>query len=225
MATARTGLSILFGIVIGFHIRLTVLEDQLAHHIEPRLSQNLHDFLVAKNSSQQVQNESTSHQLRMRPNKAPSISSHGSTSFKALKLPTPVIALSFPKSGTTSLYAFFNCSGIVTQHYCSRGDLQDHHPCANGTMTECILKNMGQGRPMLKDCGDDFYQVFTQLDAERPAGKPDLKAKPNEQRKTFILTNGSHAKIPQTHFLPQHFELEQVRVFDAMNTGLPFQPG
>lgn len=47
--------------------------------------------------------------------------------------PLPVIVLGYPKSGTTSIWNFFNCSGVLAQHYCAYGDLQDAPPCSKAT--------------------------------------------------------------------------------------------
>lgn len=58
-----------------------------------------------------------------------------------LKLPTPVILLGFPKSGTTSIFHFFTCSGVRTQHFCCCNDTSDHPPCQVDTMANCILNN------------------------------------------------------------------------------------
>lgn len=99
-----------------------------------------------------------------------------------LKLSTPAFVVGFPKSGTTSVYRFFNCSGVVTQHYCSGGERRDHPPCRYGKMSNCILQNMAKpNRTMLQGCGD--YTVYAQIDGERDTGGI---------------------------FLPQHFHLDRL---------------
>jgi len=118
----------------------------------------------------------------------------------SLKLPTPVIVLGYPKSGTTSVWNFFNCSGVVSQHYCAKGVTKNHPPCEKGLMVSCVLKNMAQDRPMLEGCGD--YQVYAQIDGERPRGPGNRGA---------LLENGqSDLTFTMRHFLPQHFHLDKL---------------
>jgi len=133
------------------------------------------------------------------------------TSHTTLKLPTPVFVLGYPKSGTTSIYGFFNCSGIVSQHFCCCGDRSDHPPCKKGTMARCILRNMGKNRPLLEGCGD--YDVYAQLDGERPIFPL------RDGQKGVLLENGTlemHStttrgnSLLMRHFLPQHFHLDKI---------------
>lgn len=71
----------------------------------------------------------------------------------------PVIVLGFPKTGTTSLQAYFRCGGLDTSHY----KCGDHGMCG-----ECIKDALDAGDPPLRSCGD--YQAWAQLDF---AGNPD----------------------------------------------------
>ena len=70
----------------------------------------------------------------------------------------PIVVLGFPKTGTTSLQAFFRCGGLDTSHY----KCGDH-----GTCGECIKSALDAGHPPLRSCGD--YQAWAQLDF---AGNP-----------------------------------------------------
>ena len=54
-------------------------------------------------------------------------------SMVAISKKLPVIVLGFPKSGTTSIWNYFNCSGVLAQHFCAYGDLQDAPPCSKAT--------------------------------------------------------------------------------------------
>ena len=54
-------------------------------------------------------------------------------SLVAITKKLPVIVLGFPKSGTTSIWNYFNCSGVLAQHFCAYGDLQDAPPCSKAT--------------------------------------------------------------------------------------------
>lgn len=134
---------------------------------------------------------------------------------KGLKLPLPIIVLSFPKSGTTSVHHFFSCSGVTAQHFCCCGDESDHPPCEKDTMSVCILKNMAKNRKMLENCGN--YQVYCQLDGERPI------LRDNEQQRNGILLEDGTLEFHDTstsqgrnsmfrHFLPQHFNLDRLHL-------------
>jgi predicted SnoaL-like aldol condensation-catalyzing enzyme len=133
------------------------------------------------------------------------------TRHTTLKLPSPVFVLGYPKSGTTSIWRFFHCSGIVSQHFCCCGDQSDHPPCETNSMAKCILRNMANERPILQGCGD--YQVYAQLDGERPIYSD------NQGMKGVLLNNGSLHIQPKAlrgnsllmrHFLPQHFHLDEI---------------
>ena len=68
-------------------------------------------------------------------------------------------------------------------------------------MAECVLMNMAEGNKMLDGCGD--YQVFAQIDGERPRDK--------RKRIGMLFENGTRSlDAPYSHFLPQHFSLEQI---------------
>lgn len=70
------------------------------------------------------------------------------------KLPKPYINLGFPKMGTSSLHAFFECGGLTSLHYrCGR-----NHSCA-----KCMIQNSNAGLPPLSEpnCGqaDSYAQI------------------------------------------------------------------
>jgi hypothetical protein len=137
--------------------------------------------------------------------------------YPKLRLPTPVIVVGFPKSGTTSIHHFFTCAKAHAQHFCCCGDTNDHAPCQVDTMAVCILKNMAQNRKMLHNCGE--YQVYAQIDGERPILQP-AGAAGSSDFKGVLLENGTlelhniRQKVERQllfrHFLPQHFSLEQL---------------
>eukprot|EP01082_Thalassiosira_pseudonana_P006616 g6182.t1 g6182 contig20:1016324-1019061(+) len=71
------------------------------------------------------------------------------------KLPKPYINLGFPKMGTSSLHAFFECGGLTSLHYrCGR----NHPSCA-----KCMLQNLNAELPLLSEpyCGqaDSYAQI------------------------------------------------------------------
>ena len=83
-----------------------------------------------------------------------------------LKLPTPIFVVGFPKAGTSSIHAMFQCNGVRSSHYCCCGSNRTHTHCNDGgrSFAECMRDNIKQKRPILKDCGD--YTVYAQMDAE-----------------------------------------------------------
>ena len=129
-----------------------------------------------------------------------------------LKVPTPIIVVGYPKSGTTSVWRAFTCAGIVSQHFCCCGDTSDHPPCTKITMARCILENMARNRSMLEGCGN--YEVFTQIDGERPVSVN------SQGQKGVLMEDGSwkiyahntfnERQMMMRHFLPQHFYLERL---------------
>ena len=76
----------------------------------------------------------------------------------------PVIVLSLPKSGTTSLANFFQCGGIRAAHtYGRRRSAQGfREPFRIGA---CIKENYHANRPLLTDCKPDFYSVYSDIGA------------------------------------------------------------
>lgn len=129
-----------------------------------------------------------------------------------LSVPEPVIVVGLPKSGTTTIWNFFNCSNVVAQHYCSKGDVSTHPPCHNNlpTMATCILRNMSRGkgktrtRTLLEGCGD--YQVYAQIDGERP-----VKHNRNTNKTGSLSETGRlNEDFKMRHFLPQHFYLDEL---------------
>jgi hypothetical protein len=109
----------------------------------------------------------------------------------------------YPKSGTTSIYNYFNCSGVVTQHYCSGGDTNASPPCEHMPMAHCIVENLAKKRPMLRRCGD--YEVYAQIDGERPLRRPH-----GVKKWSSLMNDGSVDSETFLHFLPQHFFLEKL---------------
>jgi hypothetical protein len=91
-----------------------------------------------------------------------------------LTLPTPILVVGMPKTGTTSIRDFFRCNGHNASHW----------KCATDTMTmggpdslrkkaikgkycaQVIKDNIANNRPALQDTGN--YQVYAQMDVELP---------------------------------------------------------
>ncbi|CAB9496341.1 expressed unknown protein [Seminavis robusta] len=75
-----------------------------------------------------------------------------------LKVPTPVLVPSLPKSGTTSIWKYFLCGLGKGQAAHQWGSI------ANGTaqvrLGKCFQANIKKHRPLLQGCGDS-YKVWT----------------------------------------------------------------
>lgn len=70
---------------------------------------------------------------------------------------SPIFVMGFGKTGTTSLYRYFQCGGYRVSHWKCLPDLL----CGR-----CLFDNYYANRPLLTGCGD--YEVYTQLDATEP---------------------------------------------------------
>lgn len=70
-------------------------------------------------------------------------------------LPTPILQVGMPKTGTTSIHTFFERSGYRSSHY----RCINRHYCGL-----CIRAALQKGEPALKACGD--YEVWAQMDVE-----------------------------------------------------------
>jgi len=89
------------------------------------------------------------------------------------------IVVGLPKSGTTSVYHFFSCSGYRTTHYCCCGTKAIEYPCEGGKLlSQQLRENLDAGRNLWHGTGNKA--VHAQLDGESPT---------------------------ETYFLPQHYNL------------------
>eukprot|EP00588_Corethron_pennatum_P013481 CAMPEP_0194277106 /NCGR_PEP_ID=MMETSP0169-20130528/9514_1 /TAXON_ID=218684 /ORGANISM="Corethron pennatum, Strain L29A3" /LENGTH=343 /DNA_ID=CAMNT_0039020981 /DNA_START=110 /DNA_END=1141 /DNA_ORIENTATION=- len=82
----------------------------------------------------------------------------------------PVVNLSFPKTGTTSLWKFFKCGGVAASHFdCVLSGSSRTVPCGL-----CINGNVRSSRSPFDGCGD--YHVWVQTDYAREGIYPQLDA-------------------------------------------------
>jgi hypothetical protein len=88
------------------------------------------------------------------------------SSGKSAALPPFAIGVGLPKSGTTSLYHYFQCSGYQTSHYCCCGAInQTEYPCRGGKlMSEQLRDNLVAQRFLWTNLDDAV--VHAQLDGE-----------------------------------------------------------
>jgi len=71
-----------------------------------------------------------------------------------LKITFPVFVPSLPKSGTTSIWQYFNCGGHHASHQWVK--VNDTESMQSG---QCMKQNIALGQPPFQDCGN--YDVFT----------------------------------------------------------------
>ena len=108
----------------------------------------------------------------------------------------PIIVVGMPKSGTSTIAAYFHCGSVKTSHWiCGVGGRK----CGL-----CIKGNMDAGKPPFSDCGG--YEVYAQIDVVGGRGHPGggnstcylpqveaLHAIHNEfPNSTFILNHRQH---------------------------------
>jgi hypothetical protein len=90
-----------------------------------------------------------------------------------LQIPTPVLLASLPKSGTTSIWRYFDCGGqkashhqaIVNETWSNKTVLGTGDKVSGKAMVSglCMKWNVLAGRPLLEGCGD--YDVWTDTGA------------------------------------------------------------
>lgn len=125
--------------------------------------------------------------LRQLRDRAPERVQPASTSEKKKPTTSPgeqpyAIVVGLPKSGTTSIYHYFSCSGFRTTHYCCCGTHATEYPCSGGKLlSQQLRENLDAGRPLWYGTGDKV--VHAQLDGE---------------------------SATESYFLPQHYHLNEI---------------
>jgi len=97
----------------------------------------------------------TSHNLGKFADKESKVVLPARPAVKPRLLPTPILVVGLPKTGTTSIHAFFKRSGYRSSHF----KCIDDRFCGL-----CIKAAARQGKTPLKSCGD--YEVWAQMDME-----------------------------------------------------------
>ena len=140
-------------------------------------------------------------------------------------LPKPIINVGFPKSGTSSIFEFFRCNGLIGQHwFCC--EPQTHHAVVRNyyLMSTCILRNLANDLPILHDCGNnvggggeengekgggdhEYVDVYSEINGPRKLYKQGkLKG---ELLDDGILADKSISISPRILF-PQHHYLNKI---------------
>eukprot|EP00588_Corethron_pennatum_P035569 CAMPEP_0194343674 /NCGR_PEP_ID=MMETSP0171-20130528/98096_1 /TAXON_ID=218684 /ORGANISM="Corethron pennatum, Strain L29A3" /LENGTH=231 /DNA_ID=CAMNT_0039109999 /DNA_START=68 /DNA_END=759 /DNA_ORIENTATION=+ len=86
-----------------------------------------------------------------------------------LRLPTPVLVVGFPKSGTTSVWSYFHCGGIPSSHE-TCGQRHDGSRWVRVLCGTCISHNVARGAPPLTGCGN--YAVWAEMNVSVKDGDP-----------------------------------------------------
>ena len=132
------------------------------------------------------------------------------------KLPKPIIVVGLPKAGTSSLFSFFYCNGLPSQHwYCCNMQQSPSVQLTFGKnqldfMAHCMMRNLISNRTILQSCGS--YQALTELNGPRPL-RTHIKNNGSTILVDGVLTDaGTWDTSPpyQRIFLPQHFALHQI---------------
>ena len=156
-----------------------------------------------------------------------------------LKLPTPIIVVGLPKSGTTSIAGYFRCGRIAASHFsCEVGEPDwdaksaRWRNCrlpkgAGGPMTDtgqfplcgiCVERNIIHGRPPLEGCGP--YKVFAELDsAEHPLPSP--KSNSTKGRRLRSPESDVLGVIPSLSAIRPLCSYPQINHLDKIHSAYP----
>lgn len=120
------------------------------------------------------------------------ISTNQSKGYKGHEKPLAIV-VGLPKSGTTSVYQFFSCSGYRTTHYCCCGSTATEYPCADGKLFgQQLQENLRDGLPLWH--GIEQMEIHTQIDGEE------------------FLSGKRGFGDGGPYFLPQHYHLDKLEL-------------
>ena len=131
-----------------------------------------------------------------------------------LLLPKPIINVGFPKAGTSTIFSFFHCNGLKSQHwYCCEPQLHPSQTKHRMLMSQCLLDNLiaaknqtyqeqQQRRPLFQGCGD--YDVYTELNG------PRIKYGRTLWDDGVVLKPHESVKDKQRIIFPQHHRLDEI---------------
>lgn len=131
------------------------------------------------------------------------IQSIGKKTSKELRLPKPVINVGFPKAGTSSIFSFFHCNGLKSQHwFCCEPQDSPKRTKSQKLMSKCLLNNLVDGRPFFQNCGD--YEVYSEING--PRHFPDQTLLDNGK----LLSKAESMTTKRRLFFPQHHRLDAI---------------
>jgi len=111
------------------------------------------------------------------------------------------IVVGLPKSGTTSVYHFFSCSGgYSTTHYCCCGSNETEFPCTGGRLlSEQIKENLDKKRSF-------WYGTM----GETTTGGDGSGRNGSQQQQLLIHAQLDGESSTDTYFLPQYSHLKEL---------------
>ena len=123
---------------------------------------------------------------------------------RKMKLSKPIINVGFPKAGTSSIFRFFHCNGLKSQHWYCCGEQNDPGNTTNPLlMSSCILGNLATGRLLFEGCGE--YDVYAEING------PRIKHDQGKEEAT-LLDDGRlvSERFKPRILLPQHHYLDKI---------------
>lgn len=129
-----------------------------------------------------------------------------------LKLPKPVINVGFPKAGTSSIFSFFHCNGLVGQHwFCCENQTNPAGTEHQYLMSRCILENViarhtnkNTSRQIFDGCGE--YDFYSEINGPRVFQEFQFRTLQDDGR---LSTRGQTNQAPRM-IVPQHHYLDLI---------------
>eukprot|EP00588_Corethron_pennatum_P010696 CAMPEP_0194277344 /NCGR_PEP_ID=MMETSP0169-20130528/9702_1 /TAXON_ID=218684 /ORGANISM="Corethron pennatum, Strain L29A3" /LENGTH=555 /DNA_ID=CAMNT_0039021295 /DNA_START=290 /DNA_END=1957 /DNA_ORIENTATION=- len=119
-----------------------------------------------------------------------------------LKLPTPVISLGFPKTGTTSIFHYFHCGKFPSSHYRCANKLSSKK-AGRFRCGDCVQNNIGNGNPMFKSCGS--FDVWAEINSSNIYDKVPTIFLPQVEHLNAIHENYPNATFVLTKRDPEEW--------------------
>eukprot|EP00536_Pseudo-nitzschia_multiseries_P008123 jgi/Psemu1/256921/estExt_Genewise1Plus.C_2000080 len=125
---------------------------------------------------------------------------------ETLRLPKPIINVGFPKAGTSTIFSFFHCNGLKSQHWlCCEPQDNPTKTKKQKLMSRCILENLVTKSPIFDGCGD--YDVYTEINGPRNFKNYHHRTLLEDGR---LLTSLDSVSMKMRIFFPQHHQLEEI---------------
>jgi hypothetical protein len=127
---------------------------------------------------------------------------------ETLRLPKPIINVGFPKAGTSTIFSFFHCNGLSSQHWFCCDDTKQNHPAWSSKrklMSRCMLENLIHGTRVFEGCGN--FDVYTEINGPRYFRQTEGMNMLDDG--TILSVNrslGSNFRL----FFPQHHQIDRI---------------